>query len=122
MEFTSSVRVRTWGLAVVIGACVAAVSGSEAAAQPTSTGIVGQVKDESGAVLPGVVVAATSPALQVTEVVAVTDAAGEYRLTPLPIGTYTLVYTLTGFRTIRRENVRLTVGFVAQINVDMPIG
>src|SRR5262245_35716578 len=121
MDFTSSSLGRRWIRTLVTGVCVAALS-TEAGAQPTAAGIIGQVRDESGAVLPGVSVAATSPALQVPEVLAVTDAAGEYRITPLPIGTYTLVYTITGFRTIRRENVRLTVGFVAQINVDMPIG
>ena len=51
------------------------------------TSIVGVVTDESGAMLPGVTVTATSPALQVPSVTTVTDERGEYRLTPLPIGT-----------------------------------
>ena len=55
-------------------------------------GIIGQVVDESGAALPGVTVTAKSPALQVPEVTAVTDGRGEYRLTPLPIGTYEVTY------------------------------
>src|SRR3982751_3317262 len=63
--------------------------------------IIGQVKDESGAILPGVTVSATSPALQIREVTDVTNQQGEYRLTPLPIGTYMVVYTLQGFQTIR---------------------
>src|SRR5687768_9937473 len=74
-------------------------------------GITGQVADESGAVLPGVTVTATSPALQVPSVVSVTDERGEYRLTPPPIGTYTVEYSMSGFQTVRREGVRLTVGF-----------
>ena len=65
-------------------------------------GIAGQVVDESGAVLPGVTVTATSPALQVRSVVSVTDERGDYRLTPLPIGTYTVEYSLSGFQTVRR--------------------
>ena len=68
--------------------------------------------DESGAALPGVTVTATSAALQVRELVGVTDERGEYRLTPLPIGTFSVVYTLSGFQTVRRENLRLTAGFV----------
>ena len=59
-------------------------------------GITGQVLDESGAALPGVTVTAKSPALQVPEVTAVTDGRGEYRLTPLPIGTYDVSYELPG--------------------------
>src|ERR1700730_6997859 len=74
-------------------------------------GILGQVTDESGAVLPGVTVTATSPALQVPTVTDVTNARGEYRLTPLPIGTYTIEYSLSGFQAVRREGVRLTGGF-----------
>ena len=66
-----------------------------------AAGIIGQVTDESGAVLPGVTVTATSPALQVPSVVSVTDGRGDYRLTPLPIGTYTVEYTLAGFQTVR---------------------
>ena len=54
----------------------------------TTASIVGRVTDESGGILPGVTVTATGPALQVPQVVAVTDAQGDYRLTPLPIGTY----------------------------------
>ncbi len=56
-------------------------------------GIIGQVTDDTGAVLPGVTVTATSPALQVPEVTDVTNERGEYRLSPLPIGTYTVEYT-----------------------------
>jgi len=84
-------------------------------ASPAS--IVGRVTDESGAVLPGVTVTATSPALQVPQVIDVTAAQGDYRLTPLPIGTYEVAYTLTGFQTARRENVRLTAGFIARVDV-----
>src|SRR5678810_1510935 len=56
--------------------------------------ITGQVRDESGAVLPGVTVKASSPVLQLKEVSEVTNAQGEYRITPLPIGIYTVLYTL----------------------------
>jgi len=84
--------------------------------------IVGRVTDESGAVLPGVTVTATSPALQIPHVIDVTAAQGDYRLTPLPIGTYEVVYTLTGFQTVRRESVRLTAGFVARVDGVLKVG
>jgi hypothetical protein len=61
---------------------------SAAAGQGTVASIIGQVTDQSGAVLPGVTVTATSPALQVAQVTAVTNEVGEYRLAPLPIGVY----------------------------------
>ena len=75
--------------------------------------------DQSGAVLPGVTVTATSPALQVPQVVEVTNEQGEYRLAPLPIGVYQVSYELAGFRPVQRQDVRLTVGFIARIDVPM---
>ena len=98
-------------------------------ASPTGAGqlrtdgsIIGQVTDESAAVLPGVIVTTTSPALQVESVTAVTDGNGEYRLTPLPIGLYTVEYSLSGFRTLRRDGIRLTVGFTARLDVVLTVG
>lgn len=84
--------------------------------------IQGRVTDESGAAMPGVTVTAKSPALQVASVTTVTDERGDYRLTPLPIGTYEVDYTLPGFASVRREGVRLTVGFTASIDVPMKVG
>ncbi len=88
----------------------------------TSASIIGQVRDETGAILPGVTVTATGPALLVPEVADVTNERGEYRLTPLPIGTYTVVYTLSGFSSVRREELRLTAGFVATVNIVLAVG
>src|SRR5688500_817130 len=84
--------------------------------------IVGVVTDSSGGILPGVSVSARSRALQVPQMLAVTDERGEYRLTPLPIGTYEVTYELTGFQPIRREGLRLTSGFTARVDVVMNVG
>src|SRR5262245_27509070 len=84
--------------------------------------IFGLVTDTSGAVLPGVTVTVTSPALQVRQVTEVTSASGEYRVTPLPIGTYTVEFTLQGFQTRRNEGVRLTAGFAAKVDVRLELG
>jgi carboxypeptidase family protein len=92
---------------------------SAAAGQGTVASIIGQVTDQSGAVLPGVTVTATSPALQVPQVTAVTNELGEYRLAPLPIGVYALAFELAGFRQTQRQAVRLTVGFTAKVDVSM---
>ena len=84
--------------------------------------IIGQVTDEGGLVLPGVAVTATSTALQLRNVSTVTDERGEYRLTTLPIGTYEVTYSLDGFQTLKREEVRLTVGFTAKLDAILRIG
>jgi len=92
----------------------------QGAANPA--GITGVVTDNTGAVLPGVTVTATSPALQVPSVTSVSDARGDYRLSPLPIGLYTVLFELPGFQSVRREGVRLTVGFTARVDLEMNVG
>src|ERR1700674_1607929 len=106
---------------LVLAILIVPPAGLATAGQETA-GIIGQVTDESGGVLPGVTVTATGPALQVPDVTTVTDERGEYRLTPLPIGTFEVVYSLSGFQAIRREGLRLTVGFVAKVDVVLKVG
>jgi len=89
-------------------------------ARATAT-IFGLVSDESGATLPGVIVTLRSPALQVPSMSAVTDERGEYRLTPLPIGIYTVEYELSGFQTLRLSEMRLSAGFSAKLDQSMKI-
>jgi Carboxypeptidase regulatory-like domain len=112
---------RAAALVVVLMLFPLIAPGAAGQAGPAAS-IIGQVRDESGALLPGVTVVATSPSLQVAQVTSVTDERGEYRLTPLPIGTYTVAYELTGFQSLRQEAVRLTVGFVAKLDMVMKVG
>ena len=106
------------GLVVVLVGLFTLVS-SPAAAQGAGASIIGQVTDQSGAILPGVTVTATSPALQVPQVTAVTNEVGEYRLAPLPIGVYDVAFEISGFQPIRRQDIRLTVGFTATLDVQL---
>jgi hypothetical protein len=106
-------------LLVVAVVCLAALA-TPAFAQDAS--IIGQVADEGGGVLPGVTVTATSPALQVPQVTDVTNEVGEYRLTALPLGTYVVQYELAGFGTLRREDIRLTAGFTARVDIRLKVG
>lgn len=87
-----------------------------------AAGIVGQVKDSTDAILPGVTVTASSPALQVPEISTVTDAQGEFRLSPLPVGVYTVTFELSGFQAVRREGIRLDVGFTARLDQKLSLG
>ena len=106
-----------------LGAIVLLITGVAApSAAQQDASIVGVVTDESGAALPGVTVTATSPSLQVPSVTTVTNERGEYRLTPLPIGVFSVVYELSGFQSVRRDGIKLTTGFVATVNVPMGIG
>jgi hypothetical protein len=84
--------------------------------------IAGVVRDTSDALMPGVTVEVSSPALIEKTRTAVTDSAGQYRITNLPIGSYKVVFSLEGFRKQERDNIELTSGFTAPINAMMAIG
>src|SRR3979409_2071490 len=84
--------------------------------------IAGTVKDTSGAVLPGVTVEASSPALIEKVRSAVTDSSGQFSITSLRPGTYTVTFTLPGFSVVKRENVELTSDFTATISAEMKVG
>jgi hypothetical protein len=95
------------------------VMSSLAHAQATITGVV---KDTSGAVLPGVVVEASSPALIEKTRSVVTDGTGQYRIVDLRPGSYTVTFTLSGFNTFRRDGIALEGAFVATVNADLRVG
>src|SRR5437016_9035639 len=109
---------KVWRRAALAAACLALVS-SAAYAQ---TALAGVVKDSSGAVLPGVTVEAASPVLLEKSRTAVTDSGGQYRIPDLLPGKYTVTFTLTGFSTVKREDVDVTGGGVLSINADMKVG
>src|SRR5262245_50153349 len=93
-----------------------------AAASAQTSSIAGTVKDASGAVLPGVTVEVSSPALIERVRSAITDGAGRYSITNLRSGTYSVTISLPGFTTVRREGIELTADFTATINADMKVG
>ncbi len=84
--------------------------------------ITGAVKDATGAVLPGVTVEASSPALIEKSRTAITDGAGLYRIVDLRPGIYSLTFTLAGFGTVRREEVSLPANFTATIDAELRVG
>src|SRR5437764_1221119 len=84
--------------------------------------IAGSVKDSSGAVLPGVSVEASSPALIEKVRTAVSDGSGQYRVEDLRPGVYTVTFSLQGFSTYKREGIELTGSFTATVNADLKVG
>lgn len=93
-----------------------------AAAQQSAGSIAGQARDTSGAVLPGVTVEVSSPALIEKTRTVVTDGNGAYQVVGLPPGLYTVVFTLPGFSTAKHEGIELTTGFTATVNTALAIG
>ena len=84
--------------------------------------IVGVVKDTSGAVLPGVIVEASSDVLIEKTRAVTTEGNGSFKILDLRPGIYVVTFTLPGFQTIRRENVDLPSEFTATINADLKVG
>src|SRR3954466_11686076 len=84
--------------------------------------LTGTVKDQSGSVLPGVTVEASSPALIEKVRTGVTDGAGQYRITGLNPGTYALTFTLPGFNVVKREGIELGGTATVTIPVEMRVG
>ena len=106
-------------LKVVLILTAAVLLPSLAFAQGTLTGTV---RDQSGGVLPGVTVEASSPALIEKVRTGVTDGAGQYRITGLNPGTYALTFTLPGFNAVRREGIELGGTATLTIPADMRVG
>src|SRR5437016_4882274 len=82
----------------------------------------GTVKDATGAVLPGVTIEASSPALIERVRSATTDANGTYKIENLRPGVYTLTFNLPGFSSVKRDGVELASNFTATINADLKVG
>src|SRR5262245_38027185 len=84
--------------------------------------IAGVVRDASAAVLPGVTVEASSPALIEKTRTVVSDGTGQYRITDLPPGSYVLTFSLPGFSTVKRDGLEVSGSGVMAVNVELRVG
>src|SRR4029453_19313828 len=84
--------------------------------------IAGSVRDPSGAVLPGVAVQASSPALIERTRATVTDANGRYRIQDLRPGTYAVKFTLAGWRPYLYEGLELVGSLTATVDAELALG
>jgi len=93
------------GVKAVRAAIVACLVLLPAAAFAQEGQIAGTIRDSSGGVMPGVTVEVTSPALIEKVRSTVSEANGQYRITNLPVGVYSVTFTLEGFTVQRRDDV-----------------
>src|SRR5213594_2947248 len=84
--------------------------------------IAGVVKDDTGAVLPGVIVEAASSALIEKTRSVVSDEQGQFKIVDLRPGVYAVTFSLQGFSTFKRDGITLQANTVATVNGDMKVG
>src|SRR5256884_5746430 len=109
--------------AFIIALCIGLLIGLNAApasAQATAQ-ISGTVRDQSGAVLPGVEVTATQTETGISRNT-VTNETGSYVLSNLAVGPYRLEVALPGFRTYVQTGIVLQVNSSPAINVVLEVG
>jgi len=97
-----------------------AVAAGPASAQQTTGNLAGRVLDEQKSAIPGVTLTATHEATGFTRTVT-SDAEGVYRFTALPIGDYTVRVELSGFSSIDRKGVVVSVGQTVSIDFELKI-
>ncbi len=97
------------------------MSASFAMAQLIQGAISGVVRDETAAVLPGVEITIANIATGITRS-SITDEAGRYGASSLPVGEYQIRAELPGFQTTIREGIELTVGRQAVVDLVLQIG
>lgn len=104
-------RVRIWLASLLF-------TGTIAWGQSTSGSVSGSVSDSSGALLPGVKVRATSPALIEPQTVR-TSESGTYRFPALSPGIYHLTFEASGFAVLERDGLTVSLGVADTINVTL---
>jgi hypothetical protein len=90
-------------------------------AQVATATILGNVKDTSGAAVPGALVTATNLDTQFSRN-ATTDAEGQYQLLLLPLGAYKIEVALDGFKSFLQTGIALEVGRNARVDATIEPG
>src|SRR6202521_4160847 len=116
MPTSKSSRKSCW---LVLSLCL--ICSTLMSAQSTGGRILGRVSDSSGAVLANVKVTATNEATGIARETN-TNASGDYVFPEVPVGTYTLTFDLSGFKTNVRKSVALDLNQVINVNISMQVG
>jgi hypothetical protein len=109
-----------WRAAALVVLASVGLCAVPAFAQITQGRLTGLVTDTQGAILPGVTVTVTSPALIGTQTT-VTQPDGKFMFPALPSGTYKVQFELSGFQKLMRENVQVVLGQTISVDAQLPI-
>ncbi len=118
MRFRAISRFAIWVIAAaVLGLC----STQRLNAQVLYGSVAGTVSDQTGAVVPGAAITIVNDNTGFTRSTA-SGSAGDYRITDLPGGTYTLSITAQGFKPVRQTGINIAAGSTNQQNVQLSVG
>jgi hypothetical protein len=90
-------------------------------AQTGAASITGLVTDPSGAPAPGATVTATNSATNV-DYTAVSNHAGNYTIPSVPVGSYVVKSTLSGFKTAATKPITLEAKQIARLDFTLQLG
>ena len=113
---------RTFGwFGYALMAVVMLGTGAPLAWAQSDTALTGRVEDETGGVLPGVSIVADCACL-LTPRETVTGPEGRFNLTALPVGVYTVTFSLPGFSTVVIEEIGTRALAATTANATLRVG
>jgi Carboxypeptidase regulatory-like domain len=89
--------------------------------QVESGRFVGHITDVQGVGVPHAIVKATNTGTNIVQS-ALTDSSGDFVITPVSAGVYSLSVTATGFQTINASNIEIQVGQIVREDLEMKVG
>src|SRR5262245_66496026 len=92
-----------------------------AAAQTGAGALTGIISDQSGAKVPGATVTATNQATNVAYT-AVSNEAGNYTITSVPVGAYVVKAELSGFKTVTTDPISVEAKAIVRMDFSLALG
>ena len=98
-----------------------AIGATPARAQTGAASMTGLITDQSGAAVPGATVTATNQATNV-DYTAVTNEAGNYTITSVPVGTYIIKAELASFKTATTKPITVEAKQILRLDFKLEVG
>ena len=121
MAHKTTLQLAQWSRTLCFMAAAIFLPGSHCTAQVTSAELIGTIRDASGAVIPNAKVTANNIATDVSHST-VSGNSGDYVLTSLPPGDYTVTVDAPGFRKLVQSGVSLQINQQAEMNLTLQVG
>ncbi len=111
----------SWRSVPLLAAASLVLPALRAHAQVEDGRFVGRITDPTGAVIPHAAIAVKNTETNITQNTATNDD-GDFVITPVKAGTYTLIVTATGFQTVDTSAITVQVGQIVREDLSLSIG